>query len=123
MQKYGKAIIAILAAAAVVAFQALHGDNRIEPTEAVSILIAFATAVGVYLVPMAPQAKWAKTAVAVVLALLQVASAAVLAGGLGAEEILLALITVAGALGVYVAPATSEAHGQTIAQVGVGSDV
>jgi hypothetical protein len=104
--KYGKSILAVLTAAVVVAYQALSGDQNIEPAEWVSIAIAGITAVGVYLVPLAPQAKWSKSAVAAVLAVLQVLTTAIL-GGIGTDEILLMLITAAGAIGVYVAPATS----------------
>lgn len=125
MQKYGKSIVAVIVAAIVYAHQALSGDNRIEATEWVSIAIAAVTALGVYVVPLAPQAKWAKTAVAVVLAVLQVATTAIL-GGLGADELLLMLITAAGAAGIWIAPAVSEvgnpATGPRVVAVGVGSD-
>ncbi len=119
--KYGKSLIAVLTAAVVVAYQALSGDQTIEPAEWVSVAIAAVTAVGVYLVPMAPHAKWAKTAVAVVLAVLQVLTTAIL-GGLGHDEILLMLITAAGAAGVYVAPAITEVRGGPDVVVNAGSD-
>lgn len=121
MQKFGKAIIAILTAAIVAAYQAVSGDGNIEPVEWVSVAIAAAAAVGVWLVPLAPEAKWTKTAVAVVLAVLQVLTTVIL-GGLGADEILLLLITAAGALGVYVAPATTETESGAVIAVPVGAD-
>lgn len=104
--RYGKAVLATLAAAGVTAYQALSGDQHIDPVEAVSVAIAWVTAAGVYLVPLAPQARWTKTAVATLLAVLQVLTTAIL-GGLGTDEVLLMLITAAGAAGVYVAPAVS----------------
>lgn len=120
--KYGKALVAVLTAVAVYAYQAFSGDNHIEPTEWVSIAIAGVTAISVYLIPLAPQAKWSKTAVAAVLAVLQVATTAIL-GGFGPDEILLMLMTAAGALGVYVAPAVSETpEGVPDVAVGAGSD-
>lgn len=122
MQKYGKSIAAVVTAALVVAYQALSGDHRIDPVEWVSIAVAATTAVGVWLVPLAPQARWGKSAVAAVLAVLQVLTTAVL-GGIGTDDILLMLITAAGAVGVYVAPAVSEGEGGTVVAVGVGSDV
>jgi hypothetical protein len=117
---YGKAIIAILTAAIVAAYQALSGDHQIDAVEWVSVAIAGITALGVWLVPLAPAAPWAKTAVAVVLAVLQVLTTVIL-GGLGTDEILLMLITAAGAAGIWIAPATSTA-GRTPVAVGIGSD-
>lgn len=122
MQNYGKSLVAVLTAAIVVAYQALHGDNHIDPVEWVSIVIAFVTALGVYVVPLSPYAKWAKTAVAVTLAVLQVLVTAIL-GGVGGDELLLMLITAAGAVGVYVAPATTETPaGEPDVVVSAGSD-
>ena len=122
MQKYGKAIVAVITAAIVVAYQALSGDKHIDATEWVSVAIAAVTAVGVYLVPLAPQAKWSKSAVAAVLAVLQVLTTIIL-GGIGPDEILLMLITAAGALGIYVAPAVSETPpGVPDVRVTTGSD-
>jgi hypothetical protein len=121
MQKYGKAIIAVIVAGIVVAYQALSGDNHIEAPEWVSIAIAAATAVGVYVIPLAPSARWTKSALAAVLAVLQILTTAIL-GGLGADELLLMVITAAGALGIYIAPTTSEPAGGTPVAVTVGSD-
>lgn len=122
MQKYGKAIVAVLAAAAVALYQSYSGDRTIEPVEWVSIAIAFTTAVGVWLIPLAPQAKWSKTAVAVVLAVLQALTAVIL-DGLGPDEIVLLIITVAGALGVYIAPAVSPTPATAPdVRVGIGTD-
>ena len=122
MRVYGKAVVAVLVAAIVTAYQALGGDGRVEPEEWVSIAIAATTAVGVYLIPLAPHARWAKSAVAVVLAVLQILVSAIL-GGIGADEVLLMLITAAGALGIYAAPATSRTPvGQPDVSVGVGDD-
>lgn len=121
MAKYGKAVVAVIVAAIVVAYQALSGDGRIEAPEWVSIAIAGATAVGVYVIPLAPGARWAKSALAAVLAVLQILTTAIL-GGIGADEMLLMLITAAGALGIYVAPAVSTA-GTTPVAVGTGSDM
>jgi hypothetical protein len=69
--KYGKAIAAVITAAVVVVFQARSGDHRVDPVEWVTVAIAAVSALGVYLVPLAPHARWAKTAVAVLLAVLQ----------------------------------------------------
>lgn len=120
--QYGKSWVAVVTAAIVVAYQSLSGDGNIEAPEWVSIAIAAVAAVGVYVVPMSPYAKWSKTAVAVILAVLQVLATVIL-GGLGTDEILLLMITAAGALGVYVAPAVTETPvGQPDVVVTAGSD-
>lgn len=119
--KYGKSLAAVLTAAVVVAYQAMSGDQHISSVEWVSIAIAGVTAVGVYVIPMSPHAKWAKTAVAVVLAVLQVLVTAIL-GGIGADELLLMLITAAGAAGVYIAPAITETPNGPDVVVTAGSD-
>lgn len=106
LKKYGKAIIAVIGAALTVAYGALNGDQHIDPEEGVQIAIAGSTAVGVYLVPLVPEYRWAKTAVAAVLAVLQVLATVIL-GGLDSAEwvaLVLAALTV---LGVGVAPAVS----------------
>ena len=121
MREFGKAIVAVIVAAIVAAYQALSGDGRIEAEEWVSIAIAGVTAVGVYITPLAPHAKWSKSAVAAVLAVLQVLTTAIL-GGVGADEILLMVITAAGALGIWAAPARSTAPSRATVAVGTGSD-
>jgi hypothetical protein len=106
VQQYGKAIVAVIAAALTVAYAALSGDQRIDAEEAVQIGIAAATAVGVYLVPLAPRYRWAKTAVAAVLGVLQ-ALATVVLGGLDASEWIVLALAAATVLGVGASPAVS----------------
>lgn len=106
-QTYGKALAAVLVALLTVAYGALSGDQHIDPDEAVQIAIAAATAVGVYLVPLAPQYRWGKTAVAVVLSVLQVLTTVIL-GGLDANEWIALVLAAATVLGVGVAPAASD---------------
>lgn len=95
---YGKALAAVVGAALIVV-QTAVGDGRIDAQEWVQIAIAAATAVGVYVVPLAPQYRWGKTAVAVVLAVLQVLTTVVL-GGLDTQEVVTLLITALTAAGV-----------------------
>lgn len=121
MREYGKAIVAVVIAAIVVAYQALTGDHHVDPVEWVQIAIAAVTAIGVYVVPLAPGARWSKSAVAAVLAALQILTTAIL-GGLGVDEILLMVITAAGALGIYVAPAMSTAPTGATVAVETGPD-
>jgi peptidoglycan/LPS O-acetylase OafA/YrhL len=119
MEKFGKAIVAFLYAAAFVAIPQLSGDGHLDPSEGVTLAIAVVTAAGVYLVPLAPSAKWTKTAVGVLLAALNVAAVVILDHRIDAEEWLMILTSVAGALGITVAPAASPKTGTA---VGWGAD-
>lgn len=107
MEKYGKALASLLGAVLVALYAALGGDNHIDPEEWVQIGIAAATAAGVYLVPIAPQYRWGKTAVAVVLAVLQALATTVL-GGLDSGEWIVLVLAGLTAAGVAVAPAVSD---------------
>lgn len=107
MEKYGKALASLAGAVLVALYAALGGDGRIDAEEVVQIGIAAAMAAGVYLVPLAPQYRWGKTAIAVVLAVLQALATAVLGGLDPGEWIVLALAGLTAA-GVAVAPAVSD---------------
>ncbi|WP_433793928.1 hypothetical protein [Actinoplanes sp. CA-252034] len=120
VQKYGKAIVAVFVAGVVAAYQALGGDQHIDATEWVSVAIAAVTAFGVWWVPLIPNGPGVKTGVAVALAVLQVLTTAIL-GGVGTDEVLLMLITAAGAAGVWIAPASSTTSLGTVA-VSLGRD-
>jgi hypothetical protein len=103
---YGKAWAAI-AYAAVLALQvALGGDGHVEADEWVQIAIAVVTAIGVYMVPITTQYKWVKTAVAVVLCILQGATTALL-GGWEPGDWATLVIAASGAVAVLLAPATT----------------
>jgi len=106
-QKYGKPLASVFFAALVAAYAYLSGDNHIDATEWVAVVIAFTNAVGVYLVPLAPQYRWGKTAVGVLLAVLQVLATLIL-GGLDSNEWILLLLTAGQALGVIASPAVSD---------------
>lgn len=104
--KYGKAVAAVLGAALVVAYAALGGDGRVDAEEWVQIGIATVTAVGVYLVPLAPQYAWGKSAVAILLGVLQALATTVL-GGLDPGEWIVLVLAGLTAAGVVVTPAVS----------------
>lgn len=105
MNAYGKAWVAIATAAATALYAAL-GDDRITAQEWVQISIAAATAIGVYAVPLDPRYRWGKTAVAVILAVLQALTTAVL-GGVERGEWVVLLLAALTAIGVASAPAVS----------------
>lgn len=104
-RKYGKALVAV-AIAAVTALQAALSDHHLTPQEVVQVATAFATAVGVYLIPTAPGWKWGKTAVAVVISVLGALSTLVVNGPHSGDwtGIILAALMV---LAVGAAPAVS----------------
>ena len=116
-QTHGKAFLAAAYAVAVIVISAWSGDHHIDPDEGVAIAIAICTAALTYLVPLAPGARWIKTAVGAVLAGLQVA-ATVIVGGVDGNDGLLIAAAVAGALGITLAPAISPRTG---VRSGVGS--
>jgi hypothetical protein len=103
---YGKAIAAVIAAALTAAQLALAGDNHITEVEVVQIAIAAAFAVGVWLIPLAPQYRWTKTALAVILAVLQ-ALVTVVVGGIAVGEWIVLALAAGGVIGVAAAPAES----------------
>lgn len=104
--KYGKSIIAFIGAVLTAIYGVTAGDNIIETDEKVQIAIAVATAASVYLVPLAPQYRWAKTAVAAVLATLQ-ALTTVIVGGIESNEWIVLVLAALTTIGVAAAPARS----------------
>ena len=107
MSKYGKAVAAIVAALLTALYVALGGDGRIDQEEWVQVAIAVASAVGVWLIPIAPQIRWGKTAVAVVLAVLQLLTTVII-GGIRPDEWIILILAGLQAAGVAVAPAVSD---------------
>ena len=103
---YGKAVAAVVGAILVAAQVALFGDQHISADETVRIAIGAVTAIGVYLVPLVPQYRWAKTAVAVLLSALQVTVTVVL-GGVSTDEWIAIVLAGLTAAGVAVTPAVS----------------
>jgi hypothetical protein len=106
MSTAGKSIIAFLYALAVVIIPFVDGGHAPTSTEYVQIAIAAATALGVYITPIIPQAAWAKTAIGAVLAGLQVL-VTVIDGGVSGNDVLLIVVAVAAAVGIQLAPAAS----------------
>lgn len=100
---YGKSVLAVVFVV-ITAIQAAVSDGRFTTVEDVQIVIAGATAVGVYLVPLHPSWTWSKTAIAVVLGVLNVAVTLIVAGWVSSDwtALILAALTAAG---VAAAPA------------------
>lgn len=123
MEKYGKSIIAFLYASAFVVIPQVTGDRHLDPSEGVNLAIAVVTAAGVYLVPLAPAAKWTKSAIAILLAGLNVAATVILDQTLDPQDWMLIATAALGAIGISVAPAMSSvspAQGAPVTAAAVG---
>lgn len=109
-RRYGKPIVSAVVLAALALYVALgadsHGGARVVDIEWVAIAFALTQGVATYVVPLAPQYPWAKTAVGAILAGLEVVAVVIL-GGLDAQELFLIGFAVLSALGITVAPAIS----------------
>lgn len=104
--KYGKSITAA-ALAVFMAIEAGYTDHHLTSVEAVQTIIAAFTALSVWLVPVVPTHKWVKTAIGVVMSLLQVLVTLVVDGWQWTDWMPL-LIAAATALGVTFTPAVSD---------------
>lgn len=102
----GKALVAV-AIAVVTAVQATVSDGHVTATEGIQILIALATAIGVYIAPVVPNAPWVKTAVAVLLSMLNLLVTQI-ASGWNASPITALVLAALTALAVGAAPAVSD---------------
>ena len=105
MRAYGKLVLAVLGAAVFTLYGFLD-DGHLSTDEWIKIAIAVVLAINVYVVPVTPEWPWMKTAVACVLAALQVL-VVVIVGGVSAQEIVEIVIAVGTAAGVAIAPAIS----------------
>lgn len=122
MKTYGKSILALLGGLVLTVLPMLSGDHHIDADEAVAIVIAAAQLVGVWLVPLAPQAKWAKTAVAFVLTIAQVLSTLIL-GGIDLQDVGVLVTAVLTFFGVAYAGAVSPTPASVpdvVAKTGIG---
>lgn len=114
MGTYGKAIIGFLYFVAAAVIPQISGDGRLDLPELIGALVAFATAAGVWLVPLVPQWPVAKTAVGALLAGLNVAVTLVSDHTLDLEEGLMIGAAVIAALGIWRAPAASPLTGTAV---------
>jgi hypothetical protein len=120
-RRYGKPILSAVVLGFLALYVALgtdsHGGSSVVDIEWVAIAFATTQGVATYIIPLAPQYPWAKTAVGAIIAGLEVV-AVVIIGGLDTQELLLIAFAVLGALGVSVAPAIS--NNGAVARAGLG---
>jgi hypothetical protein len=106
LDRYGKAAAAVAGAVALSIYVALT-DDRISTLEWILAGQAWLGAIAVYVVPLAPQYRYGKTAVGALFAGSEVLVLA-LPGGVNRQEWLGILIVVASAAGVAGLPARSD---------------
>lgn len=107
-QRYGKAIMSVLGSVAVLLYLYLEqGDQRIDRVEGVQLGIVGAQSLLVYVVPLAAQYRWVKSAVEWTLAGLLALASVILDGVQLADYIVIGL-AVLSAAGVAVTPARSD---------------
>lgn len=102
---YGKAFAAVVAALVSAAVAAMAGDQVIDAVEWVNVAIAAVTAAAVFTAPNVPGAKYTKSILAVLGAVLALLTSFI-TDGVSATEWLQLLLAALGALGVYAAPYT-----------------
>lgn len=118
--KYGKSIIAFLFTVYSVVQPLWFGDHHIDPDEGIIIALAIVNNLLVYLIPLSPGFKGAKTIIMALLAALVAAQSAI-ADGWKPEDWPIVIGAFVAALGVFLAPAISTS-GPVPVEVGTGSD-
>lgn len=114
MQKYSKLIVMVLVTIATALSGVLTGG--VSPSEWINVAIAGVGAAAVFTGPNVPGAKYTKTVLAVLAAVLTFLVSAI-AGGISPQEWIQVFILAAGAVGVYAVPNVDES-GQNISDTG-----
>lgn len=105
MNRYGKAVAAALIAV-LTAVHSMVSDDVVTRAEWIQIAIAVVTAISVYLVPIFEYA-WMKTAIAVVLAALNIL-VTLIADGVSSGDLVQVLLSALTVIAVGFAPARSD---------------
>lgn len=108
-RKYGQAIMSVVFSLGTAAYVYLNGgDRRVDTEEGVQLGIVVAQALLVYVVPLASHARWAKTAVELILAALLALASVIIDGFELSTDGIVILLAVLSAAGVVAAPAVSD---------------
>lgn len=122
MKTYGKSILAFVGGVVLVVIPFVSGDKHVDPSEGVAIAIGAVQLAGVWLVPLAPQAKWSKTAVSFLMTMLQVLGVVIL-GGVDTNDVGILVTAVLTFFGVAAAGAISPTPAgapDVVAKSGIG---
>lgn len=111
---YAKAILAV-AATVLTAIVAAYTDNLITNTEWINVAIAGAGACAVFTAPNVPGARYTKSVLAVITAVLA-ALASFISDGISQSELMQIGVIALGALGVYAIP---NSGGSTVSKAGL----
>lgn len=103
--RYGRAAVAVVAAALVVLASALT-DGHVDTGEKLQISIQTVTVFGVWFVPNLPHSAAFKTGVAAILAVLNLATTLIV-GGLDSADIVNLVLAAVAVLGIGAAPSLS----------------
>lgn len=103
MSKYSKFIAIVIATVLSAISAAMVGDGLISPQEWVNVAILGVGAAGVFAAPNVPGARYTKSILAVMAAVLTVL-ASVIVGGVGTAEIIQMILAGGAAVGVYAVP-------------------
>lgn len=103
MTQYAKFFAQVVATVLVALSAALFGDNVISSTEWVNVAIAGVGAAAVFTAPNVPGARYTKSILAVLAAVLTVLVSAIV-GGISTTEWIQIVLAGAGAVGVYAVP-------------------
>lgn len=118
MSSKGKLVIAFLYTLANLAIPFIDGRTSPDRHQWVAIAISAVTAFSVYLMPLVSGYAWTKSAIGATLAGLN-ALVVVIDGPINGTAVITILVAVAGALGIFLAPAASPGTG---VKVTAGSD-
>lgn len=100
---YAKALTAVVVTVLVAMSAAMAGNGEIDPVEWVNVAITGVGALAVFAAPNVPGARYTKSIIAVLTAVL-VVLASVIVGGVTTVEIFQMVIAGAGAVGVFAVP-------------------
>lgn len=102
---YGKSLLAVVATVLSAVAAALTGDNNIDPTEWLNVVLLAAGAAAVFAAPNVPGARYTKVVLAVITAVVTAAASLIL-DGISTTDLLQLVLAGLGAVGVYAAPYT-----------------
>lgn len=103
MMNYAKAIAAVLATVLAAISAAMFGDGVVSAVEWVNVAIMGTGAAAVFAAPNVPGARYTKSVLAVLSAVLVVLASAIV-GGITTVEIIQMVLAGLGAVGVYAVP-------------------
>jgi hypothetical protein len=120
MQTYGKTIMGFLGALALVVIPYVTGNHHPDASEWLTIILGALQLALVWLVPLAPGARWVKTAISLGITVVNVLAIAIV-GGIDGNDIAMLITAVLTFFGIAVTGAVSVLPtGSVVAKTGLG---